>query len=367
MATIVPLATIPLADPKVDKVQIDSLVVMKIVKHVDIEFYSGMSEVAGETCQGILTGLISPDDRRLEVTNCFPTPRPETLLEGDENNPAAVSAADDKNTEILDMLKRFRNMNIDYELVGFYQAHLYGACYTQDMIESLVDYQANTHDGVVIVYDPIKTRQGQLCIRAFRLSKKALEMSVNSDWSPEAMKQYGLSFSTVLEELPVVMKNSHLMNVMLAELSLLRRKREAPHLELGTRRALEKSMRSLMQQVDETNKSLNAYTKFVVEKSRFDTQYAGIIAKRQTENEVRIKNGEPPLPLDDLKKIYKYPQLQTKTGMLEIFLNARSTEAYADYATQITGQNIAKLFVSETISGVGDSTDKERTTSTSRA
>ncbi|KAI1698849.1 eukaryotic translation initiation factor 3 subunit H [Ditylenchus destructor] len=165
MATIVPLATIPLADTKVDKVQIDSLVVMKIVKHVDIEFYSGMSEVAGETCQValsvptrglrplersfhafqwlcqcqlaafgrskgvfmlfsgfvsansrpsaaltlcILTGLISPDDRRLEVTNCFPTPRPETLLEGDENNPAAVSAADDKNTEILDMLKRFR-------------------------------------------------------------------------------------------------------------------------------------------------------------------------------------------------------------------------------------------------------------------
>lgn len=50
---------------------------------------------------------------------------------------------------------------------------------------------------------------------------------------------------------------------------------------------------------------------------------------------MRIKNGEPPLPLDDLKKIYKYPQLQTKTGMLEIFLNARSTEAYADYATQV--------------------------------
>ncbi|KAI1698851.1 eukaryotic translation initiation factor 3 subunit H [Ditylenchus destructor] len=91
------------------------------------------------------------------------------------------------------------------------------------------------------------------------------------------------------------------------------------------------------------------------------------IDSSQTENEVRIKNGESPLPLDDLKKIYKYPQLQTKTGMLEIFLNARSTEAYADYATQITGQNIAKLFVSETISGVGDSTDKERTTSTSRA
>lgn len=29
---------------------------MKIVKHVDSELYAGMSEVAGEACQGYLTG-----------------------------------------------------------------------------------------------------------------------------------------------------------------------------------------------------------------------------------------------------------------------------------------------------------------------
>lgn len=141
---------------------------MKIVKHVDIEFYSGMSEVAGEACQGFLTGLISTEDKRLEVTNCFPTPKSEISLDGDESNQALGNASEDKNTEILDMLKRFRfvfifyrifyvnnffrNMNIDYELVGFYQAHLYGACFTPDMLESLVDYQTNIHDGIVIIY-----------------------------------------------------------------------------------------------------------------------------------------------------------------------------------------------------------------------
>lgn len=30
---------------------------MKIVKHVDSELYAGLNEVAGETCQGLLTGL----------------------------------------------------------------------------------------------------------------------------------------------------------------------------------------------------------------------------------------------------------------------------------------------------------------------
>lgn len=46
----------------------------------------------------------------------------------------------------------FRSMNIDYELVGFYQAHLYGACFTHDMLDSLVDYQSYIQDGVVLIY-----------------------------------------------------------------------------------------------------------------------------------------------------------------------------------------------------------------------
>lgn len=87
---------------------------MKIVKHVDIEFYAGMSEVAGDTCQGILTGLISPEDRRLEITNCFPTPRPDNLIEGDDINQQINNYADDKQAEILEMLKKFRFLNFLY-------------------------------------------------------------------------------------------------------------------------------------------------------------------------------------------------------------------------------------------------------------
>lgn len=91
--------------PNVSYIQMDSLVIMKIVKHVDSELYAGMSEVcilhvssgswewvcliqvAGEACQGLLTGLVSveKDDSRLEITNCFPTARAEPILESDEN------------------------------------------------------------------------------------------------------------------------------------------------------------------------------------------------------------------------------------------------------------------------------------------
>lgn len=90
--------------------------------------------------------------------------------------------------------------------------------------------------------DPIKTRQGTLTIRAYRLIRKALDLaSSNGEWTPEQTKQAGLNFTTFFEELPVVVKNSHLMNVLVAELALSSKcKRPTAHLELGTKRSLER-------------------------------------------------------------------------------------------------------------------------------
>uniref|UniRef100_A0A914BW20 Eukaryotic translation initiation factor 3 subunit H n=2 Tax=Acrobeloides nanus TaxID=290746 RepID=A0A914BW20_9BILA len=352
-----------LAEAKVDVVQIDSLVVMKIVKHVDSEFYSGMTEVAGETCSGILTGLISMEEKKLEVTNCFATPRSESFIEGEETNQIAVSQVENKQEEVMEMLRRFRSMNIDYELVGFYQAHFFGACFTHEMVESLVDYQSSVQDGVCLIYDPVKTRQGKLSLHAYRLSKKALDLCVNTDWSPEVVKQAGLTYETMLEELPIVIKNSHLMNVMLAELALTPKSKPGIHLELGTRRSLEKCLRSIMFDIDELNKALANYNKYTQDKQKFDTMYNSLIQKRQLENEARVARGEAPIPLEDIKKSVKAPQLQTKNGMMEIFLDCCDTSAYADYAAEVTGENVAKLFLSEAFA---DNSSKDRSASIPR-
>uniref|UniRef100_A0AAF5RWV8 Eukaryotic translation initiation factor 3 subunit H n=1 Tax=Wuchereria bancrofti TaxID=6293 RepID=A0AAF5RWV8_WUCBA len=332
-------------------VQIDSLVVMKIVKHVDSEMYAGLNEVAGEACQGLLTGLVSIDDRRLEITNCFPTARAEPMLDGDEIAQNNAFYEEQKQAEMLDMLRKFRDMNIDYELVGFYQAHPFGACFAQETIDSLIDYQASVPDGVVLIYDPVKTRQGQLNIRAYRLSTKALEMSLDGDWSPESTRTTGLTYENMLEELPVVIKNSHLVNVMLAELALeggCAIQRSSSHLELGTRRSLEKCLRSLMSDVDDLNRTVMAYTKYVADKQRYDLTIYNAMQKRQAENEQREARGEPPLSFDDIKKM-KPPQLTTKCGMLESFLCSSDARAHSDYAAEVTSENIAKLFLAEAV------------------
>ncbi|VDK47359.1 unnamed protein product [Anisakis simplex] len=334
-------------------VQIDSL-------HVDSELYAGMNEVAGETCQGLLTGLISVEDHRLEITNSFPTARAEPALDGDENAPANYQFEEQKQAEMLDMLRKFRNMNIDYELVGFYQAHAFGACFSQELVDSLVDYQSSVQDGVVLIYDAVKTRQGQLSIRAFRLSTKAYEMSLDNEWTPESVKQSGLSFENMFDELPVVIKNSHLVNVMLAELSLSPKQTSlvsSAHLELGTRRSLEKCLRTLMVNIDDLNKTIMAYNKYVADKQRHDMNVYNATQKRQAENEQREARGEPLLSYDDIKKM-KPPQLATKCGMLESFLCCSDAAAHADFAYEVTGENIAKLFLAEAVGDVRNVVDR---------
>lgn len=48
------------------------------------------------------------DDRRLEITNCFPTARAEPILDGDEVGPANFQYEEQKQAEMLDMLRKFR-------------------------------------------------------------------------------------------------------------------------------------------------------------------------------------------------------------------------------------------------------------------
>lgn len=68
---------IPDLESRIDYVQCDGLAVMKIVKHCHEESTSNM-----EVAQGALLGLVVQS--RLEITNCFPFPKNDELMEEEE-------------------------------------------------------------------------------------------------------------------------------------------------------------------------------------------------------------------------------------------------------------------------------------------
>ena len=121
---------------------------LKIIKHC--------SENFPEAVAGSVLGLDVSET--LEVTHSFPYP-------------AAVGAdsADGGDFEV-DMLKALREVNVDNNVVGWYQSTYLGSYCTKDTILHQFEFQENLPNSVVLIYDCVRTAQGQLALKALRLT-----------------------------------------------------------------------------------------------------------------------------------------------------------------------------------------------------
>lgn len=330
---------------RIDHVQLDSLAVFKIIKHCEDEHHTSPGEIA----QGYLVGLVAEEERRLEISNCFPMAK----VQGEEEEIAEVLANHQE-----EMLKKFRSVNIDYLLVGFYQTAPFGAPFNETMVESMFDYQSNIEDSVVITYDPVRTSQGLLSVKAYRLSPEAVQLCYK-DFSPESVKKAGLTYERLFVELPVSIRNSHLGNIYLCEMAL-KQKRRAPKqhfLDLGTGGSLEKSLRQLMGHVDALNQETSRYNRYMVSRQKQDQLRENQLQKRRLENESRKAKGEPLLPEDDIavKSNMQAP------GRMESLLAAAEICAHVDYTVNVAAQNLGKLLMAGAV--VEDKSGRERSTS----
>ena len=155
--------------------------------------------------------------------------------------------------------------------------------------------------------DTAKTAQGFLSLKAYRMTRDAVKMFKENDFSPDSIKDLHISFETMFSQVPIVVKNSHLMNALLLDIQdqLPRSTSGNQYLDLGTATTLETQLRSMMDSVDELNqesikfnKHQNLMLKQFQEKTRF-------VQKRQLENQARTARGEDPLPEEDLTKLFK--------------------------------------------------------------
>uniref|UniRef100_W5LC80 Eukaryotic translation initiation factor 3 subunit H n=1 Tax=Astyanax mexicanus TaxID=7994 RepID=W5LC80_ASTMX len=287
-----------------------ALVVLKIIKHYHEEGQGS------EVVQGVLLGLVVDD--RLEITNCFPFPQ---HTEDD--------ADFDEVQYQMEMMRSLRHVNIDHLHVGWYQSTYYGSFVSRALLDSQFSYQHAIEESVVLIYDPIKTAQGSL--------------SLKKDFSPEGLKKANLGFEQMFEEVPISIKNSHLMNVLMWELedrSTVSDKHEL--LSLSSSNHLEKSLQMLM--------------------DRQQQQKHQYLQRRQQENAQRQSRGEPPLPEEDISKMFKPPQPPPR---MDTLLIAGQINNYCQNVKEFTSQNLGKLFMAEALQERSSSTTSTTTSTTS--
>ncbi|XP_058610430.1 eukaryotic translation initiation factor 3 subunit H-B isoform X4 [Onychostoma macrolepis] len=289
-------------DSPVKQIQIEGLVVMKIIKHYQEEGQGS------EVVQGVLLGLVVED--RLEITNCFPFPQhTEDDADFDEAFSDHRKSVKIKLQYQMEMMRSLRHVNIDHLHVGWYQSTFNGSFVSRALLDSQFSYQHAIEESVVLIYDPIKTAQGSLCLKAYRLTPKLMEICKEKDFSADGLKKASVGYENMFEEVPIVIKNSHLISVLLWELedkSTAADKHELLNLSSSTH--LEKSLQMLMDRMDDMSQDIVKYNNYCRSLSKQQQQKHQYIQRRQQENAQRQSRGEPLLPEEDLSKMFKPPQ-----------------------------------------------------------
>ncbi|XP_068180536.1 eukaryotic translation initiation factor 3 subunit H [Antennarius striatus] len=317
-------------DSPVKQIQIEGLVVLKIIKHYQEEGQGS------EVVQGVLLGLVVDD--RLEITNCFPFPQ---HTEDD--------ADFDEVQYQMEMMRSLRHVNIDHLHVGWYQSTYYGSFVSRALLDSQFSYQHAIEESVVLIYDPIKTAQGSLSLKAYRLTPKLMEICKEKDFTPEGLKKASIGFENMFEEVPIVIKNSHLINVLMWDLedkSTVADKHEL--LNLSSSNHLEKSLQLLMDRVDDMSQDIVKYNTYSRNLSKQQQQKHQYLQRRQQENAQRQSRGEPPLLEEDISKMFKPPQPPPR---MDTLLIAGQINNYCQNVKELTSQNLGKLFMVEALQG----------------
>lgn len=301
-------------DGPISFVQIDGLVVLKIIKHCQEE--GGVNA----DIQGALVGLVR--DHKLEVTNCFPFPQ---------------SADDDDNEQMNNyqyiMMKHLRSVNVDHLQIGWYTSNPYGNNLAKmDIVDSMFVYQNAIEESIVLMYDPVRTQMGFLSLKAYRLTNTAFKLCKEGQFTTETLKENKMSFEKFFEEIPIKIRNSHLIKGIFCEISERVTGDEGKQfLEMGRISMLEKTLQPLMRCVGD-----------VYQWSLLQRQLGVKQQQIMRENAARQAKGEPPLTEEEVAKTLKAP---LPSQRLDAFLNYCQTLNYCQLTSTVASQNIAKLFM----------------------
>ncbi|KAL1984807.1 hypothetical protein VTN96DRAFT_8651 [Rasamsonia emersonii] len=342
-------------------VQVEALVVMKIIKHCSQSFPT--------TATGSLVGM--DVGSTLEVTNCFPFPvvemPPESHFDTSPQNAAAAAPRAKANTVYqAEMIRMLREVNIDAQNVGWYTSANMGNFVNINVIENQYFYQKEMNERTVtLVHDVSRSSQGSLSLRAFRLSPQFMAAFKENKFTSEQLQKSGLRYQDIFVELPVKIHNSHLLTSFLHQLpsplpstpldfpQSLSALKNGPlakssvltpnfdNLSLSIDPFLEKNCDLLLDAIETHHTENNNFQYYQRSLAREQAKIAQWQAKRKAENISRAALKQPLLPEDEWQRLFKLPQ---EPSRLESMLNSRQVEQYSRQIDGFVSATTGKMF-----------------------
>ncbi|KAH8102455.1 translation initiation factor 3 subunit 3 [Cristinia sonorae] len=325
------------ADISIAAVQLDGLVVSKIIKH--------SRELQGTSAHGLLLGL--DFDGTLEISNSFPLPH--HFNEDDDKSAKGVAKYQ------ASMLRSLKEVQADDSIVGFYQVTTLGSFFNQSLVETQAIHQDRLrHGGIVIVHDISQTARGNASFRAFRLTKAFLDAFKRNNFSTESLIDHRLTFSSIVEEIPLRVRTNALMSSFLETLSS--GSAVAADGKPGSSSAALPPSYSVLnlggagvgRNLEQIVEALDAYKTEEGNLGYLQRQIArekakaeAYVSKRKEENASRVAQGLAPLPEEDVTRLFKIPP---EPSRLESVLLLGRIDAYAKSLEETASAGLVKMY-----------------------
>ena len=235
------------------------------------------------------------------------------------------------------MMRHLRNVNVDHLSVGWYQSSPYGVSTGKlETVDAQFAYQTAIEESIMLMYDPVRTSKGFLSLKAYRLSNLAMKLCKEGEFTQETLRSNKMSFDKFFEEIPIKIKNSHLVNALMCSLDEQLPVDEGKQfLDLGTTSVLERSLQQQIKCIEDVSKLANFQRQITLKQQHINK-----------ENLSRQNRGEPTMTEDEVNKIIKpVPALQR----LDSLLNYCQTLNFSGQTSSFASQNMGKMFMSKAL------------------
>jgi len=158
-----------LTDEPIKVVEVDSLVVLKIIKHC--------LESPTDSPTGTLLGL--DVSSTLQVTNSFPLPSSSSSSQPSSAQSSSSAANLDYQTQTMLLL---RDVSLDYSTVGWYTSSTFGYL-PYGLVPHQFNFQSTIPKSIFLIFDPLKFSHGILSLRAYRLQASFMKGYRGEGWT----------------------------------------------------------------------------------------------------------------------------------------------------------------------------------------
>lgn len=351
-------------DRAVKEVHIDVKVVLQIIKH-------GQDD--SRNCDGLdgfLTGL--PEDGITHVTHSFRNLNSQDIGEEDYHNQVSRYQTN--------MLTKLRKENQDHIIVGLYKrTSNFGFFSKAEDLNELKNFQKSNdskscNGTIMLVYDEHRMSNGDFGMRAYRISKKGMKMYEEATangtkaFSVSNVKKNKLSYDEILEEIPISIKSSNLMNCLLHQIendrqdqlernvngtlnSQICRTRfgdqlVTPAYTLACTTNIENHTELMRESIEEVSKETKKFLDNQRNLYSATNKKNSIINRMNMENEQLIREGKEPKPIkeEDIDKQVRMPEEYNRLHGLVL---SYQSNIFCDSVKNISAGNIGKLFLAD--------------------